>query len=237
MAVVDQLKANLYDNTSALLASHMFIVRKEGMTTFDLMNVARYFDYDRSLMAKHSSSFIDVQGGFDAEAIVQLETAFGIKTEEYALEQQAELAALVETLTSQSNAPLRISIVNVKSTLPNEFLPVIAKDLQVAIKASGVTGIVMALAGAKSTNAPTEPAFVSLQQTTSETLAATVTSPVKIVAARNPVADYLYPNILTGILIMLFVVITMIIGFMLLMNVQTQAYFPTEKIDFGKIEK
>lgn len=197
------------------------------------MNVARYFDYDRPLMAKHSSSFIDVQGGFDAEAIVQLETAFGIQTEEYALEHKTELAALVETLTTQSDAPLRISIVNVKNTLPNDFLPVIAKDLQVAIKANGVAGIVMALAGAKSTIAVAEPAFVSLQQTTSATLASTV----KATATRNPVSDYLYPNVLSGILIMLFIVMFMIIGFLLLMGVQTQTYFPTEKIDFGKIEK
>jgi hypothetical protein len=48
---------------------------------------------------------------------------------------------------------------------------------------------------------------------------------------------YLYPNTLSGILVMLFIAIIMIIGFLQLMDVQTPIYFPTEKIDFGKIEK
>ena len=48
---------------------------------------------------------------------------------------------------------------------------------------------------------------------------------------------YLYPNTLTAILAMLFIAIIMIIGFLLLMDVQTPTYFPTAKIDFGKIEK
>lgn len=36
---------------------------------------------------------------------------------------------------------------------------------------------------------------------------------------------------------MLFIAIIMIIGFLLLMDVQTPSYFPTANIDFGKIEK
>jgi hypothetical protein len=51
------------------------------------------------------------------------------------------------------------------------------------------------------------------------------------------VKDYLFPNTLTGILAMLLIVIAMIIGFLLLMDVQTPKYFAQENIDFGKIEK
>jgi hypothetical protein len=35
---------------------------------------------------------------------------------------------------------------------------------------------------------------------------------------------------------MLFIALMMIIGFLQLMNVQTPQYFPTDKMDFGKIE-
>jgi hypothetical protein len=51
------------------------------------------------------------------------------------------------------------------------------------------------------------------------------------------IRNYLFPNTLTGILIMLFIVLVMIIGFLQLMGVQTPLYFPTEKMDFGKIEQ
>jgi hypothetical protein len=50
------------------------------------------------------------------------------------------------------------------------------------------------------------------------------------------IQQYLYPNTLSGIFIMLFIALMMIIGFLQLMNVQTPQYFPTDKMDFGKIE-
>ncbi len=48
---------------------------------------------------------------------------------------------------------------------------------------------------------------------------------------------YLAPNLLIAILFMLFVFGIMIVGFLLLMDVQTPSVFSAEKIDFGKIEK
>jgi hypothetical protein len=48
---------------------------------------------------------------------------------------------------------------------------------------------------------------------------------------------YLMPNALIGILFMLFVVSILIFAFLSLMDVQTPTFFPTESIDFGKIEK
>jgi hypothetical protein len=42
---------------------------------------------------------------------------------------------------------------------------------------------------------------------------------------------------MAAILIMLFMVAVMIIGFLQLMVVQTPTYYPSQSIDFGKIEQ
>jgi hypothetical protein len=47
----------------------------------------------------------------------------------------------------------------------------------------------------------------------------------------------LYPNLLIGLLFMLFILSILIFGFLLLMDVQTPYVFSSENIDFGKIEK
>lgn len=51
------------------------------------------------------------------------------------------------------------------------------------------------------------------------------------------VMNYLKPNALIGILFMLFVLSILLFAFLSLMEVQTPMFFPTESIDFGKIEK
>jgi hypothetical protein len=51
------------------------------------------------------------------------------------------------------------------------------------------------------------------------------------------IMKYLLPNALIGILFMLFIVFILIFGFLCLMEVQTPQFFPSEGIDFGKIEK
>jgi hypothetical protein len=79
---------------------------------------------------------------------------------------------------------------------------------------------------------------LSLQQTKSVRLPATSPAAVTTrVSGNENIKNYLYPNTLTGILVSLFIVFVMIIAFLQLMAVQTPTYFPTDKIDFGKIEK
>lgn len=51
------------------------------------------------------------------------------------------------------------------------------------------------------------------------------------------IVKYLLPNALIGILFMLFVLSILIFGFLVLLSVQTPYSYPTESIDFGKIEK
>lgn len=89
----------------------------------------------------------------------------------------------------------------------------------------------MAVAGkAQSKEAEKLVSFTELQSTTATT--------TKLKAGEiSGVQYYLYPNLLIGILFMLFVLSIMIFSFLLLMNVQTPTVFSAEKIDFGKIEK
>jgi len=99
----------------------------------------------------------------------------------------------------------------------------------------------MGIVGMRSKNAGGN-AFVSLQQV----IAPKITQ-VKV--GNAGIQDYLYPNTLSGILIMLFIVLIMVIGFLQIMAVQTPVYLPlppadktstyfaTDKMDFGKIEQ
>ena len=92
----------------------------------------------------------------------------------------------------------------------------------------------MGIVGVKSEKTATP--HLSLQQTKSVQLPATQ----RVAAAKldnSNIKYYLFPNTLTGILVMLFIAFIMIVGFLQLMAVQTPIYFPTDKIDFGKIEK
>ena len=88
----------------------------------------------------------------------------------------------------------------------------------------GIVGVSSKNAGGNST------AFVSLQQ---------VINPkgLKATTGNAGIQYYLYPNTLSGILVMLFIVLIMVIGFLQIMAVQTPLYFPTDKMDFGKIEQ
>ena len=110
--------------------------------------------------------------------------------------------------------------------------------MQDAVKAKGaVTSYVMTIAGRAGTPVQNDESFISLQQVESlTTLAASGPSNLRV-ATPQRVGLYLYPNTLSGILVMLFVALVMIMGFLLLKDVQTPVYFPTDKIDFGKIEK
>ena len=75
----------------------------------------------------------------------------------------------------------------------------------------------MAITGrAGSTVDPIAEPYVSLQQIDSRTLAATTLGQT---VTPQKVNLYLYPNTLTGIIVMLFVTIVLIIGFLLLMSV------------------
>lgn len=51
------------------------------------------------------------------------------------------------------------------------------------------------------------------------------------------IAQYVQPNAVSAILIMLSLLFVLLIGFMAIMSVQTPTVFVSESIDWGKVEK
>lgn len=233
-AVVSLVKSTLFQTETSLRASRLFVIRKEGLTTNDMLKAAQYLEYDRAHMFNHTVAFLDVTGGFDQQGDVVMKTMLGVTPTEYVLQSKDEISVLASQLAVSSNAALEVSIITVKSSLPNQLLNEISKEIQESVKKAGVCGsYVMAITG-KRVSALASEEFISLQQTDSisvQTLSQA--APVRVTNVR----DYLFPNTMSGILIMLFITIVLIIAFLNLAAVQTPYYFTTENISFGKIEK
>lgn len=190
-------------------------------------------------MYNHSVAFLDVQNGFTSPDDGLLNKALNVQSAtEYTVENKAEVAVLAEKIASDSSTEFSVTYINVRHHLSNEILNDISEQVQEAVKKAGhVQKHVMAITGRQ--GGMTNDQLVSLLQTESVSLAGVTTAQrtLKAQATVVNVKDYLFPNTLSGILAMLFIVVAMIIGFMMLMSVQTPKYFAPEIIDFGKIEK
>ena len=204
------------------------------MTTRDLFRAARSLEYDREQIFNHSIAFGNVaKNGFD-------ETALGVATTQFTLQNEAELSNVASKVAQPlDSTELQVIIVNVGENVKN--INEISKQIQEAAKANGVSSYVMGIVGRPGS----ENAKRNLKTTK---LATTTSGPAGPKGDNSGIQNYLFPNTLSGILIMLFIVVVMIIGFLNLMSVQTPYYLPMEtkedkgyvpsnKMDFGKIEK
>jgi hypothetical protein len=90
----------VFGNAEESDAQRVYLIRKEGMTTYDFFRVARYLDYDRSIMLNHSLAFSQVgENGFDSTGEAAIEESFGGKKPiQYTLEDEAEIPVLAQTL-------------------------------------------------------------------------------------------------------------------------------------------
>ena len=112
-------------------AQRVYVIRKEGMTTYDFFRVARYLDYDRSVMLNNSIAFSEVgENGFDLKAEAVLEETFGgIKATQYTLDSDAEIAVLAQTISAETDKSLKIFLINVKPTVGNDKINEISKEI------------------------------------------------------------------------------------------------------------
>ena len=199
------------------------------MTTRELFRNARYMDYDRESLLNHSVAFTNFSlNGFDSLAESELATAFSFNATHYTLDDENEIPVLADALSQKINE--KVAIIDIKESLPTALINTVSKDIQEAVKKASNAPYIMGIVGMRSQNADST-AFVSLQQ-----VIAPKGTP-KVNAGNENIQNYLYPNTLSGILIMLFIVLVMVIGFLQIMAVQTPTYFPTDKMDFGKIEQ
>ena len=65
--VADTVKGLVFGKPEeATEAQRVYVIRKEGMSTYDFFRVARYLDYDLSVMLNNSIAFSEVgENGFD----------------------------------------------------------------------------------------------------------------------------------------------------------------------------
>ena len=186
-------------------------------------------EYDRESILNHSVAFTNFSlNGFDRLAESELATAFSFNATHYTLDDENEIPVLADALSQKINE--KVAIIDIKETLPTALINSVSKDIQEAVKKASNTPYIMGIVGVSSQNAGGNSSlFVSLQQ---------VITPKRVTNSTNAgIQYYLYPNTLSGILVMLFIVLIMVIGFLQIMAVQTPLYFPTDKMDFGKIEQ
>lgn len=117
-----------------------------------------------------------------------------------------------------------------KETVSDVLIDQIVKQIETTTETLS-TNNVMVLTGRPSENVDR---ILRLNQESSTT---TTTTTVSAKSTFPGVTLYLAPNLLIGILFMLFVFSILLMGILLLMQVQTPSVFSTEKMDFGKIEK
>lgn len=232
-SLVEQVHSTVYNEDGSLKATRLFIIRKDGLTTRDTLKAAQYFTYDREVMFAHSVALPWVETeGFSSDNDSLLSKSLGVQASEYQLDSADEIPVLAEQLAADTSATLRVDIINMKWSLGNNLINEVSMQVQEAVAKTGaVSSHIMALTGRKGSEEQVDP-IISLQQT----LAAT--SPVKAaVVSVSSVKNYVTHNIMAGILIMLFMAMVAIIGFLQLMVVQTPTYYPLQSIDFGKIEQ
>lgn len=165
--VVDKVKETLISPMGELKAQRMYILRKEQLTTRDLLKNINALTFDSELMMKHSLAFADVADGFGPEAESLLETALSTKTHQYSLHNPEELPALIEALAAKTEPSLRVEVINIRQSIDVSFLNEISRQLQVSAQKQGLS-YVMAIAGTKGAPNGKEP-LVNLQQTASIT--------------------------------------------------------------------
>ena len=168
-SLLQRVHGAIYDGAGQLKASRLFLIRKDGLTTRDMLKSAQYLNYDRETMFHHSLAFAFVETeGFTSPNDVLLAQALGVTPSEYQINSAEEVPALASTLAADTDASvLKVAIINVKQSLGNDILNTISEQVQVSVKAAGaVSSYAMAIAGRAGSSLPEEP-YVSLQQTDS----------------------------------------------------------------------
>jgi len=154
----------------------------------------------------------------------QLESIVGVPIK-YTLNTIDDLPSLAQTLASDltaSTSTMKLSLVTIKEGVPLAGLDNIAKTL--VNSANGVDATTFAvLTGKEGTLVSDLPPRALRQDVPTGTPQVT--------------GKYLMPTALSAILISLFLITFLLIGYLRLMDVQTPYYFTAENIDWGKIEK
>jgi len=183
----------------------------------------------KSKILGNSITYTDVLEGYQAEAFEQ---AIGAHSS-YDLKDASHLSEVTEKVVADlksTNALFKVAIVNIDESIPTNALDAIVKQIETPAEAFD-SKLLVVIAGKESSQ-------VSDDALRSPLILAETHATQTLKDDTTPgIMKYLFPNALIAILFMLFVLSILIGSFLILMEVQTPTYFPTESIDFGKIEK
>lgn len=210
-------------------ATNVVVVVKEGLTSQQLALNAANYPYLGSRLMLNSFTFSNVEGGFDTSAY---ESAIHAH-QKYSLEDLADLPQLSEKIGADlqsTNALFKISLVVVSSTIPNSQVDEIVKSID-EVAQSVDQKAVYVVAGCSDPSGL--PHTISLAEVTDDSQ---VTAVGDVPYFNGPI-KYLYPNALIGLLIAGMIIFFLISGYLALMAIQTPYFYPTESIDWGKMEK
>jgi hypothetical protein len=203
---------------------------KEGLTSRDLVKHAKNLNYLKTQISEHAEMYSNLQEQFNTEAFEGLYNG----TTTYTLQTLEELTALREALTEQLNQssvnPTVIEVI-VKEAISTYDLDQIIEQIYGVAKADS-TNTLMILSGKQ--GAQHEERILSFVQADSRILAQTGAATNNTDVRIN---KFLTPNVLTGLMVAIFIFSILLMGFLMLFDVQTPTVFATASIDFGKIEK
>lgn len=116
----------------------------------------------------HSIAFTNVSSdGFDETGDIEFDQMLGYNITGYTLDDENEISVLADALGSKRYE--KISIIDVKESLPTATINNISEEIQRAIKASAneneTVSYVMGIVGRRSHNLVNHTSFVSLKQT------------------------------------------------------------------------
>jgi len=92
-SLLQQVHGAIYDGAGQLKASRLFLIRKDGLTTRDVLKSARELNYDRDTMFHHSLAFayVETEGFTNDELLAQ---ALGVIPSEHHVSSAEEVPAL-----------------------------------------------------------------------------------------------------------------------------------------------
>jgi hypothetical protein len=218
-------------------ATNVVVVVKEGLTSEELAFNAAKYPFLGSLLKLNSFTFTNVQGGFDPHSYESSVHAH----QKYTLESLADLPELTQKVSADlksTNALFKISLVLVSASVPNAQVDKVVKAIDEVAQAVDQKAVYV-VAGSVSANAL--PHTINLQEVdvTSTDDSQPTPTPVTAVGDNyyNGPVKYLFPNALIGLLIAGMIIFFLISGYLFLMSIQTPYVYPTESIDWGKLEK
>ena len=122
--IATKVRSTIFGAGEQLEASRLFLLRKDGLTTRDLIRSVQYLQYDHDAITNHSVAYVYVETeGFDNSDEGVLAKSLVVRPQEHVISSADQIPALAAALAEDSDASkLKFVVVDVHQSLPNEIL-------------------------------------------------------------------------------------------------------------------